>query len=110
MIGSHNKLTQDRVEVIKALLNAKEHTHKRIAELAMDIWGVSISREMITKINKGHRWNPPQRSFEMKIDQQKRSNDFRQYTDTPTKRKFNEDDIKRLNDRIEEILRENILK
>lgn len=110
MIGTHHKLTTERAEVIKALLKAGEHTHQQIADLAMDIWGVKISRELVTSINKGRRWNPDIRSFEMKKDQPKRSNDFRQYTTSPTKREFTDEDIRLLNERIEEILRENILK
>ena len=110
MIGSHGKLTQERAEVIKALLNAGEHTHQQIADLATELWGVSISRELVTKINLGNRWNPQQRSFEMKKDKPKTGNDFRQYTTSPTKRKFTDEDIRLLNERIEQILKENILK
>lgn len=110
MIGTHGKLTSERAEVIKALLNAGEHTHQQIADLAMDIWGVSLSRQMVTKINNGKRWNPQIRNFEMKKDQPKKSNDFRQYTTSPTTREFTDEDIRLLNERIEEILRENILK
>ena len=97
MIGNHGKLTEERAEVIKALLNAGEHTHQQIANLVMDIWGVSISREMITKINLGMRWNEERRSFKMKKKEYSgpqgsiKSNDFRQFT--PTNRCLSQEDI-----------------
>lgn len=104
MIGNHGKLTEERAEVIKSLLNAGEHTHRQIAHLAMDIWGISISREMITKINLGMRWNEEKRSFKMKKKIKKeysgpqggkktgiKSNDFRQFT--PTNRALSQEDI-----------------
>ncbi len=80
MIGSHGKLSEERVKVIKALLEAREHTHKQIAELATEIWGVSISRSLVTKISLGTRWNEPERSFDMK--KPKTGNDFREFTST----------------------------
>ena len=109
MIGSHGKLTQDRAEVIKSLLIAGEHTHQQIADLAKEMWGISISRELVTKINLGMRWNPHQRSFEMKNNKPKTGNDFRQFTTSPTERKFTEEDITRLSERIQHIVEQNLL-
>lgn len=68
-IGS-SKLNEDKVEIIKELLDMGDYTHKQIG----DFFGVS--REMITKINMGHRWNENNRKYEVK-----RSNDFRQFTE-----------------------------
>ena len=76
MIGAW-KINEDDVKVIKDLLQLGK-THQSIA----DMFGVS--REHITKINQGHRWNDENRSFEMKeISGPKRSNDYRQFTDQP---------------------------
>ena len=77
MIGAW-KLNEDDVKIIKDLLKQGK-THQSIADL------FGVSREHITKINQGHRWNETERSFEMKEQRQgpKRSNDFREFTDTP---------------------------
>ena len=79
MIGAH-KLNEEDVKVIKDLLQLGK-THQSIA----DMFGVS--REHITKINKGERWNDDKKSFVMKEYMEnnkgpqgpKRSNDFRDY-------------------------------
>lgn len=70
MIGSW-KLTQNDVDVIKLLLKNGNHTHQQISDL------FGVSREHITKINMGQRWNDDTRSFKMK---EKKSNDYRQFS------------------------------
>ena len=64
-----SKLNEDKVEIIKDLLNSGNHTHQQIADL------FDVSREHITKINQGKRWNSETKSYVMKT-----SNDYRQFT------------------------------
>lgn len=94
MIGAH-KLTEERAEVIKALLKGGEHTHQQIADMATTLWGITISRELVTSINKGRRWNDDIRSFEMRdgqvVKKPKTGNDFREFT--PTKRFLTDRDM-----------------
>ena len=45
------KLTTEKVELIKHLLNEKQHTHQGISEIFY------ISRQAITKINNNQRWS-----------------------------------------------------
>lgn len=81
MIGSCGKLTQEKADIIKELLATGDWTHKQIGQF------FGVSREMITKINMGQRWNDDIRSFEMRDNQgPKKSNDFREFTDTPKTR------------------------
>jgi len=68
MIGSW-KLNEEDVKVIKDLLKLGM-THQSIG----DMFGVS--REHITAIKQGRRWNTDNHSFTMK-----KSNDYRQFTD-----------------------------
>ena len=87
MIGA-SKLTQDDVDIIRDLLKMGK-THQSIANL------FGVSREHITKIHKGHRWNKPQHSFIMKdeLEQEywedhhkpKTGNDFREFSPLPIK-------------------------
>lgn len=69
------KLNEEKVGIIKDLLNTGDFTHQQIADL------FGVSREHITKINQGQRWNDDNKSFRMKT-----SNDYRQFTDTPQTR------------------------
>ena len=57
-----SKLNEEKVDIIKKLLNEGNHTHKEIA----DFFGVG--RTTVTKINLGQRWNPEVKSFIMKSD------------------------------------------
>lgn len=65
MVGAY-KLNWDDVKVIKDLLGMGK-THQSIADL------FGVSREHITAIKNGTRWNPERHSFEMK------SNDYRDF-------------------------------
>lgn len=73
MVGAY-KLNWDDVKVIKDLLKMGK-THQSIADL------FGVSRELITKINKGQRWDKEKHSFIMKdeMDKPKRSNDYRDF-------------------------------
>jgi len=73
MIGA-SRLNEDDVKIIKDLLKQGK-THQSIADL------FGVSREHITKIKGGKRWNEEIRSFEMKDKTQgpKRSNDYRDF-------------------------------
>lgn len=72
MIGSW-KLNKESVEVIKDLLELGM-THQSISQM------FNVSREHITKIANGQRWNKEQRSFIMKDDMEPvRSNDYRDF-------------------------------
>ena len=71
MIGA-TKLTHDDVDLIRDLLTQGK-THQSIG----DMFGVS--REHITAISKGRRWNKEKRSFLMK--EEIKSNDFREFTE-----------------------------
>ena len=66
-----SKLTEDDVKIIKDLLS-RGMTHRTIGEI------FGVSRQLITSINNGKRWNEETKSFIMK-----RSNDYRQFTDQP---------------------------
>lgn len=61
MVGA-TKLTEEKVEVIRQLLELGEHTHSQIASM------FNVDRSTITSINTGRRWNPEIRSFIMKND------------------------------------------
>jgi len=50
MASGATKLNEEKVEMIKQLLNTGDFTHQQIA----DLYGVS--RELITHINRGYRW------------------------------------------------------
>lgn len=63
------KLNEEKVVIIKDLLNTGDYTHQQIADL------FGVSREHITKINQGQRWNDDIKSFRMKT-----GNDFREFT------------------------------
>ena len=63
------KLNEEKVVIIKDLLNTGDYTHQQIADL------FGVSREHITKINQGQRWNDEIKSFRMKT-----GNDFREFT------------------------------
>ena len=64
-----SKLNEEKVGIIKDLLNMGDYTHQQIADL------FGVSREHITKINQGQRWNDDIKSFRMKT-----GNDFREFT------------------------------
>ena len=71
MIGA-SKLTEDDVRIIKDLLElGKKHTD--ISKM------FNVSREHITKIANGQRWNKERHSFIMK--DQIKSNDYRDFGD-----------------------------
>jgi len=61
MVGS-SKLNEEKVEVIKQLLELGDHTHQQIGDM------FDVDRSTITAINTGKRWNPEIRSFVMKND------------------------------------------
>lgn len=63
------KLDEQKVVIIKDLLNTGEYTHQQIADF------FSVSREHIWKIANNQRWVEVEKSY-----QPKRSNDFRQFT------------------------------
>ena len=63
------KLNEEKVAIIKELLDMGDYTHQQIADL------FGVSREHITKINQGQRWNDDIKSFRMKT-----GNDFREFT------------------------------
>lgn len=69
MVGAY-KLNWDDVGIIKDLLKQGK-THQSIADL------FGVSRELITKINMGQRWNDDRNSFIMK--ERIRSNDYRDF-------------------------------
>ena len=71
MIGA-SKLTEDDVKIIKDLLELGK-THQSISEM------FDVSREHITKIANGQRWNKEQHSFIMKENNPVRSNDYRDF-------------------------------
>jgi DNA invertase Pin-like site-specific DNA recombinase len=75
-IGAY-KLTEEKAQIIKQLLETGDYTHQQIG----DFFGVS--REHITKINQGQRWNEEIRQYELK-----RSNDFRQFTDPKPRKNY----------------------
>lgn len=78
MVGAY-KLNWDDVRIIKDLLEQGK-THQSIADL------FGVSREHITKIKMGQRWDGDKHSFLMKKELQKRSNDFRDFgPDLPIK-------------------------
>ncbi len=77
MIGAH-KLNEDDIKIIKDLLDLGK-THQSISNI------FDVSREHITKIANGQRWNDKQRSFIMKDNKPVRSNDYREFTDLPMK-------------------------
>ena len=64
-----SKLNEEKVGIIRDLLNAGDFTHQQIADL------FEVSREMITHIKNGRRWNDDIKSFVMK------SNDLRDFGD-----------------------------
>ena len=72
MIGA-SKLNEDKVQIIKDLLCMGEHTHQEIGDL------FNVSREMVTAINNGRRWNPDNWSFDMREEKPKTGNDFREF-------------------------------
>ena len=57
-----SKLNEQKVEIIRQLLEGGDHTHQQIADL------YNVCRSTITKINLGERWNPEVKSFIMKSD------------------------------------------
>ena len=63
------KLDEQKVVIIKDLLNTGEYTHQQIADF------FSVSREHIWKIANNQRWVEVDKSY-----QPKRSNDFREFT------------------------------
>lgn len=65
-----SKLNEEKVVIIKDLLNTGDFTHQQIADF------FEVSRELITHIKNGRRWNEETKSFRMKT-----SNDFRQFTE-----------------------------
>ena len=81
-----SKLDQDKVDTIKDLLEMGTFTHQKIADL------FGVSRELITAIKNGRRWNPDNWGFVMKEETEtkpketqlkpKTSNDFREFTPT----------------------------
>lgn len=77
MIGAY-KLNEDDVKIIRDLLDLGK-THQSIGDM------FNVSRELITKISNGQRWNDEQRSFTMKENKPVKSNDYRQFTDLPMK-------------------------
>jgi hypothetical protein len=62
-----SKLNEEKADIIKNLLKMGDYTHQQIADL------FGVSREMITSINNGRRWNDDIKSFVMK------SNDLRDF-------------------------------
>ena len=63
------KLDEQKVVIIKDLLNTGEYTHQQIADF------FSVSREHIWKIANNQRWVEVDKSY-----QPKRSNDYREFT------------------------------
>jgi len=57
-----SKLNEEKVEIIKSMLDTGDYTHREIAEF------FGVGRTTITKINLGQRWNPEVKSFIMKSD------------------------------------------
>ena len=57
-----SKLDEEKVEIIKSMLDTGDYTHREIAEF------FGVGRTTITKINLGQRWNPEVKSFIMKSD------------------------------------------
>jgi len=55
-----SKLTEEKAEIIKKLLNTGDYTHKQIADF------FNVSRVMITLINTGYRWNEDRRKYVLK--------------------------------------------
>ena len=90
MIGA-TKLTEQDAVLIKELLNKGRFTHKKIADL------FGVSREMVTAINTGRRWNPEKWGFELKqksiqsertSEALKTGNDFREFNDLNTVKRY----------------------
>ena len=50
MASGASKLNEEKVELIKQLLNTGDFTHQQIGDL------FGVSREHITHINTGYRW------------------------------------------------------
>ena len=63
------KLDEEKVRIIKDLLNTGEFHHYQIADL------FGVSREHIWKIANNQRWSEVDKTY-----QPKRSNDFREFT------------------------------
>ena len=57
-----SKLDEEKVEIIKSMLETGDYTHQQISEF------FGVCRSTITKINLGERWNPEVKSFIMKSD------------------------------------------
>lgn len=74
MVGAW-KLNEDDVKIIKDLLEIGK-THTDIAKM------FNVSREHITKIANGQRWNKENHSFTMKdeLEKPKTSNDYREFS------------------------------
>lgn len=66
-----SKLNEDKVGIIRDLLETGDYTHQQIADF------FEVSRELITAIKNGRRWNEDTKSFIMKT-----SNDYREFTPT----------------------------
>ena len=70
-----SKLTLEKANLIKELLTLGEFTHQQIADL------FGVSRELVTQINLGNRWNLENNSFVMKKHlEQVKSNDYREFS------------------------------
>ena len=90
MIGAYKLTEQDSV-LIKELLKKGTFTHQKIADL------FGVSREMVTAINSGRRWNPDKWSFKMKnksiqsedtSEAVKTGNDFREFNDLNSVKRY----------------------
>tara|TARA_R110000822_G_scaffold88899_4_gene205677 strand:+ start:551 stop:841 length:291 start_codon:yes stop_codon:yes gene_type:complete len=67
-------LNEEKVSLIRVMLESGYFTHQQIG----DTFG--CSRELITAIKNGHRWNDDIKSYIMKS-----SNSFREFNDVPNK-------------------------
>lgn len=59
-----SKLDEQKVAVIKQLLQDGHHSHQQIADM------FNVSRTMITHINVGVRWNDEIKMYEKKQDKE----------------------------------------
>ena len=108
MIGA-SKLDKDKVDVIKKLLQEGDYTHKQIGDL------FGVSREMISLINTGKRWNFNERSFVMKEDLEglddntPKSNDYREFSNPyqPKGRMMTEFEIEYITTKIRRMIENN---
>ena len=80
-----SKLNEEKASLIKVMLETGYFTHQQIG----DIFG--CSRELITAIKNGHRWNDEIKSYIMKT-----GNDFREFTNVPRETPYEDKSIKNI--------------